>query len=81
MRRRWKIRFDMARRRHTSGRQLEAMGRAVNNHTAELLIGVCVTCRHEPWFAVNDVGERCPEDHSQGRGHECNYYVLVGVRR
>ena len=71
----------MARKRHTSGAQLEAMSRAINNGTADMLIGVCVTCRECHWFPVDDVGERCPEDHSQGRGHECNYYVLVGVRR
>lgn len=67
--------------RRTSSAQLEAMGRAIGNGTAEQLIGVCLTCEDRHWFGVDDVGEGCPADTAIPRDHECNYYVLVGVTR
>ena len=61
--------------------QLEAIGRAIDDKSAEQLIGVCLTCEDRHWFGVDDVGESCPCDTATPRDHECNYYVLVGVTR
>lgn len=69
------------RRRHTSSDQIEAMGHAIVDGSAEQLIGVCVTCEDAYWFPVDAPGEACPADDTEHRTHECNYYVLVGVTR
>jgi hypothetical protein len=71
----------MPSRRRTPVKKLEAMGRAIEDKTAEPLIGVCITCEDRHWFGVDDVGESCPADCTEDRHHECNYYVLVGITR
>lgn len=60
---------------------VEAMGRALEDGTATILIGVCVTCEDRHWFPVDDVGDDCPADDTEDRGHAVNYFVLCGVRR
>ena len=43
--------------------------------------GVCVTCEDRHWFGVDEIGESCPADVTEGRTHAVNYYVLCDVRR
>jgi hypothetical protein len=47
---------------------------------AELLMGVCTRCEHMS-FAVDYIGEPCPNDCIAHDAHSVNYYTLCGVRR
>ena len=61
--------------------RLEQISAEVRAGRAEQLIGVCVTCEERHWFGVDEIGEPCPADVTEGRTHAVNYYVLCDVRR
>ena len=45
------------------------------------LIGICWDSEEHIWFEVDQVGESCPEDGTEDRGHDVTYYQRVESQR